>query len=183
MARDNFLTGRERMFDEDQVIVTKTNLKGHITYANDVFQSISALTEAECLGKPHSLIRHPHMPRCIFKLLWETIQSGRELFAYVVNRATNGDHYWVYAHITPSFNTSGEIIGYHSNRRQPDRAILTSEIIPLYDSLREEEARHENPKQAIAASTAKLDAMLDERGVAYDEFICTLGNSPQHTHR
>jgi PAS domain S-box-containing protein len=183
MARDNFLTGRERTFAEDQVIVTKTDLKGHITYANDVFQNISSLTEAECLGKPHSLIRHPHMPRCIFKLLWETIQGGHELFAYVVNRATNGDHYWVYAHITPSVNGTGEIIGYHSNRRLPDRKLLTSEIIPLYESLRAEEGRHDSPKQAIAASTAMLDAMLAERGIAYDEFICTLGQGLRRGYR
>jgi PAS domain S-box-containing protein len=177
-ASKEFVTGKERRFADDQVIVTKTDLKGHLTYANEVFQTISSLTEAECLGKPHNLIRHPDMPRCIFQLLWETIQSGRELFAYVMNRATNGDHYWVLAHITPSVNDRGEIVGYHSNRRVPDHRVIEQHIIPLYAKLRAEERRHQSPKQAIAASKAMLDARLVELGMEYDEFVCTLGKTP-----
>ena len=59
------------------------------------------------------------MPRCVFKLLWNTIDQGEEIFAYVVNLAGSGDHYWVFAHVTPSFDSEGNIIGYHSNRRPP----------------------------------------------------------------
>ena len=92
---------------------------------------IAGYTEQEVLGKPHSLIRHPHMPRCVFKLLWDTIAGGDEIFAYVVNRCKNGDHYWVLAHVTPSRNTNGDIIGYHSNRRVPDRKIVEGTITPL----------------------------------------------------
>ena len=114
MSRANFLTGVERTFNEGEVIVTKTDLKGRITYANDIFQRASAVTEKDALGQPHNFIRHPDMPRSIFKLMWETIASRQELFAYVVNRALNGDHYWVYAHVTPSFNDAGEIVGYLS---------------------------------------------------------------------
>lgn len=180
-ARANNLTGQERDFSEDQVIVTKTNLKGHITYANEVFQSISSLTEQECIGAPHNLIRHPDMPRCIFKLLWETLQDGREMFAYIVNRATNGDHYWVHAHVTPSFNDAGEVIGYHSNRRRSDPQIVQQYIEPLYARLRDEERRHESPKQAIAASTEMLRAELASIGLEYDEFVCTLGQIDDRT--
>jgi hypothetical protein len=71
-------------------------------------------------------VRHPRMPRCVFKLLWETIQSGQDIFAYVCNLARNGDHYWVYAHVTPTFDEKGSIIGYHSNRRAPDPRSLAS---------------------------------------------------------
>ena len=66
-------TGRESPFDESEIIVTKTDLKGRITYANDVFLRVSRFTSAEVVGQPHSIIRHPDMPRCIFKLLWDTL--------------------------------------------------------------------------------------------------------------
>lgn len=183
MAQATHLTGVERTFHADQVIVTKTDLKGRITYANDVFQKASNVTEKQSLGQPHSFIRHPDMPRCIFKLLWETIQDGREIFAYVVNRATNGDHYWVYAHVTPSFNDAGQIVGYHSNRREPERRILNDHVIPLYKKLREEEDRHPNRKDGLEASWKMLHDHLKAVGLQYDEFICTLGQNQRRGYR
>ena len=75
------LTGVERHFDDDEIIVSKTDLKGRITYGNRVFFRLAGYTEKECLGQPHSLIRHPEMPRCIFKLLWDTVEDKQEIFA------------------------------------------------------------------------------------------------------
>jgi len=174
MARDNSLTGKEQFFDENEIIVSKTNLKGHLTYCNDVFLRLAGYTEKECLGQPHNMIRHPDMPRCIFGLLWETIQDGREIFAYVINRCKNGDHYWVNAHVTPSRDGSGRIVGYHSSRRVPDRQILESTIIPLYKDLLQEEQRHSNRKAGLDASIGMVTGMLKEKNVEYDEFIATL---------
>ena len=174
MARETSLTGVEQYFDENEIIVSKTNLKGHLTYCNDVFLRIAGYTESECLGQPHSMIRHPEMPRCIFGLLWDTIQSGNELFAYVVNRCKNGDHYWVNAHVTPSRNAAGEIIGYHSSRRVPDRKILEGTIIPLYKDLLAEERHHTNGKDGLKASTDMVANLLAEKNVQYDEFIASL---------
>ncbi|MCB1476195.1 MAG: PAS domain-containing protein [Rhodobiaceae bacterium] len=168
------VTGVERFFDEDELIVSKTNLKGHITYCNDVFLRIAGYTEKECIGQPHSMIRHPDMPRAIFQLLWETVQDGREIFAYVMNRCKNGDHYWVHAHVTPSRDGGGNIIGYHSNRRVPDRRVLQAEIIPLYARLRAEEEKFQNRKDGLTASAGLVAAMLRERGKPYDEFVATL---------
>lgn len=178
MARSMELTGVERRFEMDEVIVTKTDLKGKITYSNDVFRRVSNVSEKDALGAPHNFIRHPDMPRCVFKLMWDTIQSGQEIFAYVINRATNGDHYWVYAHVTPSFDADGNIIGYHSNRRVPNREILETHIIPLYADLRGEEARHDSPKQGLAASLDRLNRHIADQGMEYDEFIWTLGRRP-----
>lgn len=76
-------TGKERFFNENELIVSKTDTGGRITYANDVFLRVAGLTENDALGAPHSLIRHPDMPRAVFKLLWDTIASGQEIFAYV----------------------------------------------------------------------------------------------------
>jgi len=171
MAADKSLTGVERFFDDDEIIVSKTDLKGRMTYVNDVFLKLASYTEKECLGEPHSKIRNPEMPRCIFKLLWDVIQDGREIFAYVVNRSANGDHYWVLAHVTPSRDASGNIIGYHSNRRVPNREILESTIIPLYKQLLAEEQKHSNAKDGMAASMAMVTSLLDEKGMEYDEFI------------
>ncbi|MAO57087.1 MAG: chemotaxis protein [Rhodospirillaceae bacterium] len=174
MDKSASLTGREAFFEDDEIIVSKTDLKGHITYANDVFLKIAGYTEAEVLGKPHSLIRHPHMPRCVFKLLWDTIAGGDEIFAYVVNRCKNGDHYWVLAHVTPSRNTNGDIIGYHSNRRVPDRKIIEGTITPLYEQLRKKEESFDNRKEGMNAAFNDITELLESKGVAYDEFIATL---------
>ncbi len=183
LSRSSFLTGTERTFNNDEVIVTKTDLKGRITYANHVFQRASAVSEKDALGQPHNFIRHPDMPRSVFKLMWDTISSGQELFAYVVNRALNGDHYWVYAHVTPSLNDAGDIIGYHSNRREPDRRIIEKEVKPLYAKLREVEAKAGSPKQALAAGSEQITAFLAGKGKAYDEFVCTLGQGLRRGYR
>ena len=164
----------ERTFDDDEIIVSKTDLKGHITYANNVFLRLADMTEKEAIGAPHSVIRNPEMPRAVFKLLWDTIQNGKEIFAYVVNRSKNGDHYWVLAHVTPSYDLSGNVVGYHSNRRVPDRGILDSVILPLYKDLLAEENKHTNRKEGLDASTNMLLNLLKEKGVGYDEFVLTL---------
>ncbi len=175
MADDKLsLTGVERFFDDDEIIVSKTDLKGRMTYVNDVFLEIASYTEKECLGEPHSKIRNPKMPRCIFKLLWDTIQDKHEIFAYVVNRSANGDHYWVLAHVTPSLDGDGNIIGYHSNRRVPDRKILEGAIMPLYDSLLAEEKKHANRKDGMDASFKMVTDLLTEKGMGYDEFVAGL---------
>lgn len=167
------LPGKERTFPEDEIIVSKTDPKGRLTYVNDVFLTVSDYTEAECIGQPHSMIRHPDTPRAIFKLLWETISSGNEIFAYVNNRAKNGDHYWVFAHITPNFGSSGEIIGYHSNRRSP-RPEALAKIQPLYDALLRTERAHPDRKQGLEASFKQLNDLLASKGTSYGEFIFDL---------
>ena len=81
--------------------ISKTDPRGVLTYTNDVFLRTSALTEAEALGQPHNIIRHPDMPRGVFWLLWDTIQKGEPIGAYVKNKAKDGSCYWVDALIVP----------------------------------------------------------------------------------
>ena len=102
-------TGKERTFSDDEIIVSKTDPKGRLTYVNDVFCKVGLYSEDELVGQPHSIVRHPDMPRSIFALLWERIRAGREIFAYVKNMAKNGDYYWVLAHVTPSYDGNGQI--------------------------------------------------------------------------
>ncbi len=174
MARETSTTGIEQFFDENELIVSKTDLKGNLIYCNDVFLRLAGYSETECIGKPHSMIRHPQMPRAIFALLWDTIQRGDEIFAYVMNRCKNGDHYWVLAHVTASRDMSGSVIGYHSSRRVPDRAILEGQIIPLYRELLGIEQASKNRKEGMATSLETLKQKLSELGMEYDQFIATL---------
>jgi PAS domain S-box-containing protein len=163
-------TGVECPFGEEELIVSKTNLKGHLTYANDVFMRLSKYPPEEVIGAPHSLIRHPDMPRCIFKLLWDSIQAKKEIFAYVVNMASDGDHYWVFAHVTPTLDAQQNVVGYHSNRRKPDaRQVAT--IKDLYAKLRAEENRHDSRKDGMLLGYELLMKTVNEKGLGYDEFI------------
>lgn len=168
------LSGTERFFDRNEIIVSKTDLKGSITYCNQVCNRIADYAEGELIGKPHSILRHDFMPRCVFKLLWDEISEGREVFAYVVNKTKYADYYWVLAHVTPSYGQDGAINGYHSNRRVPDAGTVKNVIMPLYQALRNEEARHKNAKEGLASSSAMLSKILSDKGVSYDEFIFSL---------
>jgi len=173
MARTVHPSGNEAMLGEEELIVSKTDLKGRITYANDVFIRMAKYSYRELIGAPHSLIRHPDMPRCVFKLLWDTLEEKQEIFAYVVNLAKDGSHYWVFAHVTPTLDDRGNIIGYHSNRRRPDRGPI-ERISPIYKALSAEEARHANARDGMRASFDMMVGLLNKQGVGYDEFVLAL---------
>ncbi|RMD66705.1 PAS domain S-box protein [Candidatus Parcubacteria bacterium] len=150
-------------------LVSKTDIHGTITYANPAFIEISGYTEEELLGQPHNMVRHPDMPRAVFQLLWETIKSGEEFWGYVKNLAKDGGYYWVYAHVTPTFDTrDGKIIGYHSDRRPPKEENLAI-IEPLYARMREAEQRG-----GIEAGRKVLESTLEQKGMSYEEFMFSL---------
>ncbi|MEZ5285916.1 MAG: PAS domain-containing protein [Vicinamibacterales bacterium] len=163
-------TGREVSFGEDEIIVSKTDLKGKITYANDVFLRVAGYTEQEIMGEPHNIIRHPAMPRAVFKLLWDTLAQGQEIFAYVVNLAKSGDAYWVFAHVTPSYDHAGRCVGYHSNRRVPHADAL-AKVRPLYAALLAEERKHARPNVGLEQSTRMLTDLLAQNRVDYSQFV------------
>lgn len=166
-------TGVARRFEDDEIIVSKTDIQGRITYANDVFLRVSGYSEEEIIGAPHSTIRHPEMPRAVFKLLWEEIAAGREIFAYVNNLAATGDHYWVLAHVTPSLDREARIVGYHSNRRVPEPDKL-AKVIPLYTQLRATERQHSDRRDGLVASVAQFEGVLASAGLSYHEWVWTL---------
>jgi PAS domain S-box-containing protein len=174
MAQPIRPTGIERTFGDNDIIVSKTDLKGRITYCNDICRDIAGYRNGELVGQPHSILRHPDMPRCVFKQLWDAIQARREIFAYVVNLAKNGDHYWVFAHVTPSLDGRGEIVGYHSSRRVANRGTVQSVIVPLYRTLLDIEQRPANRKQGLEAGHAALQDTLKSKKVSYDEFILSV---------
>lgn len=166
-------TGNERFFGEEEVIVSKTDRRGIITYANQVFLRVAGYREDEILGQPHNIIRHPDMPRCVFKLLWDTLDAGSEIFAYVKNMAANGDHYWVFAHVTPSFDRLGKVVGYHSNRRVPSRSAV-DKATGLYADLLAEESRYSDKREGMEAAERLLVAQLQQIHMPYEEFVFAL---------
>ena len=167
-------TTTEVFFDAADIIVSKTDLKGRLTYANKTFCDISGYTQRELIGQPHSILRHPDMPRSVFKLMWEAIARGEEVFAYVKNMTKTGDYYWVFAHITPSFDADKQILGYHSNRRVPDRRVMESAIVPLYAEILAEERRHANGKEALARGFQFMTDFIGSKSMSYDELIFSL---------
>ncbi|OBS08538.1 PAS domain-containing protein [Acidihalobacter prosperus] len=165
-------TQREIMLPDDSFIVSKTDPRGRIVYANRVFMSISGYLEPELLGQPHSLIRHPDMPRGVFKLLWDTIRSGEECFAYVKNLCNNGDYYWVLANVTADRDQAGNITGYYSVRRKPTTQAIAT-VSELYREMRAIEERS-SANQAPAASLDYLNRLAGESGATYDTFVLRL---------
>ncbi len=162
-------TGNERVLHHNDIIVSKTDPKGIIQYANRTFLDISDYGEADVLGKPHNVIRHPDMPGCIFQLMWQRIADGHEIFCYVKNLCANGDHYWVLAHVTPSLDAERKIVGYHSTRRAVDRGALDA-VSGLYAELREVERTAGSPKAGVVAGKSALEARLAQAGMDYDRF-------------
>jgi PAS domain S-box-containing protein len=151
--------------NNEDFIISKTDTTGKLTYVNEIFMDMATMTESELLGKPHSIIRHPDMPKAVFKLLWDRIQNKEEIFAYVKNLSNDGGYYWVYANVTASLDNSGNIIGYYSVRRKPNQNALNT-IKPLYEEMLRIERN-----SGIDASMEYLTNLLKEKGVSYDEFI------------
>jgi PAS domain S-box-containing protein len=166
-------TGVERKLAEDDLIVSKTDPSGHIVYVNQLFLKVSDFREEELLGQHHNIVRHPDTPRCIFKLMWETLQTGHEFFTYLCNLTKYGDHYWVFAHVTPTFDSRGTIIGFHSNRRAPDYKVIPF-VAELYRALAEEERKYPDRRKGMLAATELLQVAIQKRASAYDEFVFSL---------
>ena len=118
------VTGRECEYRDGELIISRTNKGGAITYVNDYFCEISGYSEEELMGQPHNVIRHPDMPAAAFADMWFTIQQGHPWTGLVKNCCKNGDHYWVDAHVAPIRDEKGDITGYLSVRRKPGRALV-----------------------------------------------------------
>jgi PAS domain S-box-containing protein len=160
--------GQEKVTREDDFIISKTDTTGKITYCNQIFMQMASMSEDQLLGKPHNIIRHPDMPKAVFKLLWDRVKNGKEIFAYVKNLSADGSYYWVFANITASYDSSGKIIGYYSVRRKPNSKALDI-IKPLYSEMLKIEKIN-----GIDASIEYLESVLKKEGVGYDEFIAKI---------
>jgi len=162
----------EKVLRESDFIVSKTDPKGIITYGNQIFIEYSGYSESQLLGSPHNILRHPDMPALVFKLLWDTIKNGREIFAYVKNLSQDGSFYWVFAHVTPSYSLDGKLTGYYSVRRKPKDGAVAA-ITPIYAQLLQLEKEHGRSRGMLLGSEF-LNRSLSEAGMEYDEFVLRL---------
>jgi len=164
---------QQRSLGEDDFIVTKTDDSGRITYANRVFMDIAGLSEFELLKTQHNIIRHPDMPRGVFRLLWNTLKSGNEFFGFVKNLCANGNYYWVFANITPDIDKEGALQGYYSVRRKPPQSALNT-LIPIYNEMLTIEKRS-STKDAPDKSIAYLVDTTTQAGQSsYNSLVLKL---------
>ncbi len=154
-------------------IVSKTDTKGRITYANRIFMDIAGFSESELLGVQHNIIRHPDMPRGVFKFMWDTIKAGNEFFGFAKNLCADGGYYWVFANITPDYDKDGKLQGYYSVRRKPPQSALDV-LIPVYKEMLAIEKRS-SVKDAPANSIAYLVDVVAQSGATnYDSLVLSL---------
>ncbi len=147
------VTQKEVFLEPGKPIVTKTDLKGAITYANESFVAISGFSREELIGHNHNVVRHPDMPPEAFEDLWNTVKAGQPWRGLVKNRAKNGDHYWVEAFVTPIL-ADGRTVGYQSVRNTPKREDVAA-AESLYRAIRDKSAkfpwtRVDKPKLGLA---------------------------------
>ena len=128
----------EEFLFQGRVIVSETDTKGIITYANRKFCEISGYTQEELIGQPHNIIRHPDMPKEAFSKLWSTIQSGQIWHGLVKNLRKDGQYYWVETEILPAKNENNEITGYVAARRSSSRKNI-EETAVMYRKMKEKE--------------------------------------------
>ncbi|SFV68181.1 SIGNAL-TRANSDUCTION SENSOR PROTEIN-PAS/PAC domain [hydrothermal vent metagenome] len=158
----------EIKFSKKKFIVSKTDIKGNIIFTNKNFSEISGYSEAELIGQPHNILRHPDMPKAIFFLVWQSLLSGKPISGVIKNLAKDGRYYWVIADLEPKFNAEGNIISLMAFRRAAPQDVIdtTSE---LYATMLAIEKKH-----GMEKSIAYLQAFLEEHDITYDEFITEL---------
>jgi len=175
-------SGHEVKLDPDELIVTKTDSTGHITYANRIFMKLAEYPEAALLGQPHNIIRHPDMPRGVYRLMWKTQQEGREFFGVVKNYTASGNYYWVLANVTPDYDSQRKLQGYFSVRRPPSRHAIET-VTPIYAQMCQLESGL-NKAAAPDASVQWLLQQLQQRGFSsYESFVLTLLGEHRSTTR
>ncbi|PAF53305.1 histidine kinase [Helicobacter sp. 13S00482-2] len=156
---------KELILAPGTLITSKTDLKGKITYCNKDFLHYALYEEQELLNKPHNIIRHPDMPKAVFKLLWDYIQNGKEIFAFVKNKNKYGDFYWVFANITPSYDSENKIIGYYSVRRKPNQKAI-EQISGIYKQMLEAEKLG-----GMSAGAKIIQDICESLGKSYNQIV------------
>jgi PAS domain S-box-containing protein len=158
-------SGVEVRYD-GQVMITETDSRGRITFVNRKFVEMSGYRREELIGRPHSIIRHPDMPRACFEDMWQTLNSAQSWQGYVKNLRKDGAHYWVVVHIEPKYE--GELLsGYIALRKRPDYMTL-QRIDPLYEAavrMEMDGADFRTVREVIAGTSRKNIRMFPEEGL------------------
>ncbi len=166
----SFAIFQETEVPENELIISRTDLKGVITYVNDTFAEISGYEPDELIGQSHNLLRHPDMPSSVFKTLWETINAGKAWEGYVKNQRKDKGYYWVHASISGVYK-DGKLVEYKSLRTN----VSTEKRIDsqnLYDRIRQDENETIRTVSYIAADLyASLQQQSNDGNTSIDELI------------
>ncbi len=159
----------EVIWDKRSTLMSRTNKHGHIMASNEVFQEVSGYTEAELYNQPHSLIRHPDMPKVVFKILWENLKGRQNFHAIIKNLSKSGKYYWVITNFEIIRNEKDEITAFVSYRKALPKSLINEHIAPLYERLLKIEKAN-----GMEVSERYFKGFLEDRKTTYDKFIRTL---------
>jgi len=164
--RSRHLIEQQHMVDK-YVIISATDLKGTITYASEAFCAISGYSKAELIGKNHRIVRHKDMPKKLYKELWESITQEKAWEGEIKNRKKDGTHYWIYAHIEPTYDRTGKHIGYRAirqditDKKRIQELSITDQLTKLYNRLKIDEVFTHEIAQAKRYATPLSIIMMD----------------------
>ena len=141
-TKPSIIIDEEVSFEDEKLdarcLITRTDLRGIITYSSLSYRKMTKYSKEDLLGKPHSIVRHPDMPKAAFKSMWNTINNDIAWEGYVKNLRKDGKYYWVIVRIEPIFDEDGNKIGYVGIRREPSREAIKM-IIKKYRYMLENE--------------------------------------------
>ena len=173
MKRQITPTQNQRHLGANELITTKTDQKGCITYANRNFMRISGFSEPELLGVQHNIIRHPDMPRGLFKLMWNHLKQGSEFSGFFKNLCANGDYYWVFANVSPDYDKNKQLHGYYSVRSRPTQSAINI-VNPIYQAMLGIE-KEGSTQSGLSSSVTHLNDVVARSGARnYNSFILGL---------
>ena len=160
---------KEVPWDKTLTIISKTDLFGTIEYVNEVFLDVSGYEDHELIAKPHNIIRHPDMPKVVYKLMWDNIKQGNQFHGIIKNLAKSGRYYWAITSFEYSKEEKGKIKNYIAKRKSVPQDVITKHIQPLYNKLLQiEKVSGELPSEKY------LVGFLENEGVNYVDYITNI---------
>ena len=157
---------KEVGWNKSQVVISETDVYGRITNVNDVFCNVCGYSPEEMIGQPHSIIRHPDMPKIVFKVTWDNILAGRNFHAIIKNLAKSGRYYWVITDFEVGRNIMGEVVTIMARRRAVPEHVITDHIEPLYQTLLKLEKIG-----GMELSNRYFKGFLEKQGKSYIEYV------------
>ena len=166
---------REVQWDKTKTLISETDVKGTITNVNDVFCAVAHYSASELIGQPHNLIRHPDMPKLIFKLLWDNLKVGNNFVGVIKNLAKTGEYYWVVTDFEMRRDAMGNITHYIGRRKSVPEAAINNYLAPFYESLLKMEKIG-----GVELSSRFLKNYLTKQGKDYIDFVISIMSENQN---
>ena len=160
---------QEVVWDKTKTIISTTDKFGNITDVNQTFVDVCGYTANELIGKPHNIIRHPDMPKIIFKITWDNILAGRNFHAIIKNLSKSGKYYWVITDFEVGRNIMNEVVSITARRRAIPDYVVTDHIEPLYQTLLKLEKIGDMP-----LSNRYFKRFLEKQGKSYIEYVMSI---------